>query len=177
MKTNANKYLAYLYVFLFLFAVFLLGEFICKLIFYPEIPYWKSIVLVALAAGVMAFIIFKRGEVNSLSDIVKYKKKKLKLNQELNNHSKGLIKQTLTLNRYVVNEKKSNENNIYFSSKFHFLDFGDVFHLNFSNNEVTIKTRPKAIVNITDPNRITAKRMGQVEQIIHYITQNANIKK
>lgn len=177
MKTNTKKYLTYFYVFVFLFAVFILGELIFKLVFYPETPYWKSISLIALAAGMMTFVIFKRGEVNSLTDIIKYKTKRVKLNSEVSLHQINLICETLKLNRYILNEKNSTPTKIKFSSKFNILDFGDIFSINFSNKEAIIKSRPKAIVNITDPNRLTAKRMGQIEQIIHHITQNKNLKK
>ena len=177
MKKQTNKYLTYLYVFGFLFAVFLLGEFIFKLVFYPETAYWKSIVLVALAAAMMVYMIFTRGEVNSLGDIIKYKKKRVKLNSEISLQQVNLICETLKLNRYSLNEKNSTPTNIKFSSKFNILDFGDVFSIHFSGKEAVITARPKAIVNITDPNRLTAKRMGQIEQILHHITQNNNFKK
>lgn len=174
MKTNTSKYITYGFVFIFLFVVFLVGELVFKLIFYPEYPYWKSLVFVALAALMMVFIGTKTGELNHVRDIVKYKKKKIKI--KLAQQSIYLIKETLKLNGYIINENKTTEHKIYFSSKFNFLDFGDVFSLDFLTDTVLLKARPKAFFNITDPNRITAKRVNQIEQIITHINQNTNIK-
>ena len=173
MKNTTVKYIL---VFSFLFVIFLLGEFVFKLVFYPETPYWKSLLFVAIASIMMTYIVFKRGEINSLRDIIKYKKKTIKLNDKLTIQQVNLICEMLKLNRYILNEERSSPTNIKFSSKFNLFDFGDFFSIKFSEKEVIIQSRPKAIVNITDPNRLTAKRMGQIEQIIHYITQNKNIK-
>ena len=166
-----KKYKTHVIVFVFLFVVFLLGEFIFKIVFYPETPYWKSIFFVAIAALMMLYVIFKRGEVNSLSDIIKYKNKRVKLNSKVSLHQVNLICETLKLNRYIINEKTSTPTKIKFKSKFNILDFGDILSISFSGKEAIIKSRPIAIVNITDPNRLTAKRIGQIEKIIHHITK------
>jgi hypothetical protein len=153
-------------IFLLIFIIFGLGELLFGAIFYDELSYLRTIIFALIAACLLTYVLLKSGDVKTLSDVLKYKKKYITISKKVTQRGVFLITETLKLNNYIVNTSKTTATKISFTTKPHLLDVGDIYTIRFKEDNIIIKSRPKIVVNITDTNRITSRRVKQIEEIV-----------
>lgn len=167
MKLIIEKYKAPVTIFIFLFVLFSLVEFLFRVLFYDEVSYWKTVIFGAIASVLVSYMLLKTGDVKHVKDVIKYKRKVISVSEKLHGKNVYLLMGTLKLNGYIINSKKSNPDIIHLKSKSNLLDFGDIYTIRFLANSIVIKSRPRVAVNITDANRITSNRVKQIEKIVN----------
>ncbi len=153
-------------IFFFLFVVYSIGEIGFSYVFYNEFSILRTILFGLAAALLTTYMLVKRGHIKTTADIFKYKKIVIPVSIKPPKTTLYIIKETLALNKFIVNTEKSIIDKIVCSGQRNLMDFGDVYTILFKNDEVIIRSKPKIGFNFTDTTGATKFRMLQIQQIV-----------
>lgn len=123
----------------------------------------------AVAAGFSTFILYKSREIQSVKDVLKYKKDIIPLAKPLHPFQVDRLIELLPYNKYILNESKTTKDIIVFSAPKTLLDFGDIYTIKIESNQLIITAKPKIAINFTDTNNITNQRFNHIKAIINTI--------
>lgn len=156
-------------IFIILFVVYGIVEWLFELVFYKEINYVNMVLFGAIAATLTTFLLHKTREIKTLRDVLKYKKESIALAKPLHPFQVERLKELLPLNHYILNTAKTTNSSIVFSAPKSLMDFGDIYTIKISSKELIISAKPKIAVNFTDTNNITNKRFQHIKAIVKTI--------